>query len=137
MTRGPLVALLLLALAACGTSVLDLEIGECVTGDTAAGLLTQVPVVDCAEPHRGEVFALPTLPDGGFPGDEAIAAQARRLCDEAFEPYVGLGYRDSQIFYSTLAPSARTWAGGDREIVCLLVDEFGADLRGSLRGSAR
>lgn len=137
MTWVPAAALLMLALAACGTSALDLEIGECVTAGTTVGLVTQVPTVDCAEPHRGEVFALPLLPDGAFPGDEEIAAQARRLCDQAFEPYVGLDYQDSRIFYSTLAPGARTWADGDREIVCILVDEFGADLRGSLRGAAR
>lgn len=137
MTRVPAAAVLMLALAACGTGPFDPQVGECVTTGATAGVVTQLPVVDCAGPHRGEVFALPQLPDGAFPGVEQVAAQARRLCDEGFKPYVGIGYQDSQIFYSTLTPSARTWADGDREVVCLLVDEFEADLRGSLRGAAR
>ena len=36
-----------------------------------------VPVVPCSEPHDAEVYAETELPEGDYPGDEAIQATIR------------------------------------------------------------
>lgn len=129
----------LLSVAACsGTSVLDLEVGQCLTDTTSDDQVSSVPVVDCAEPHAGEIYALPQLPDGDFPGEQVISDQADQMCaGQAFQDYVGLPYQDSDIYYSTLVPSTETWDDGDREIVCILAAQDGSSSTGSLRGANR
>lgn len=129
----------LLSVAACtGTDVLDLEVGQCLTDTASDDQVSSVPVVDCSEPHTGEIFALPQLPDGDFPGEQAISDQADQLCaGQAFQDYVGVPYQDSDIYYSTLVPSTETWDDGDREIVCILAAQDGSSSTGSLRGANR
>jgi hypothetical protein len=140
-TTAVLAAGALALLSACGgTSVLDLEVGQCITDETPEGeQVTSVPVVECSEPHAGEIYALPQLPDGEFPGEQAVSDQGDQLCSgQAFQDYVGVAYQESEIFYSALLPSTETWAEGDREIVCILANQDGSPLApGSLRGANR
>jgi hypothetical protein len=136
---GVLTAGLLSTAFACGTSVMSLEVGQCVD-DSAQDeeTVSALPVVDCAQPHNGEVYAVPTLADGEFPGDTAIEVQAQDLCaGKAFEDYVGKPFEDSETYFSTIVPSAESWADGHRDIVCLLQNEAGTRTTGSLRGSDR
>ncbi|MCX6466283.1 MAG: septum formation family protein [Pseudonocardiales bacterium] len=151
MTRTPsrtrraaaavLLAGALAGVSACGgTSVLNLEVGQCISGQTAGeDDVSSVPVVDCAEPHTGEIYSLPQVPDGEFPGEEALNQTAQELCaGPDFTTYVGVEYLQSEIYFSTLVPSADTWDDGDREIVCiLLADQNGSETTGSLRGANR
>ena len=122
-------------------SVLDLEVGQCINppgGQDQADLISSVTVVDCAEPHLGEIFSLPQLPDGAFPGTDAVQGSAEELCtNQDFETYVGVPYQESEIFSSPLVPTEETWAQGDREVACLLVNEEGTETTGSLRGANR
>jgi hypothetical protein len=131
----------LAAVSACGgTSVLNLEVGQCITGETAGeDDVSSLPVVDCAQPHTGEIYSLPQVPDGDFPGEAALQQSAQELCaGQDFTTYVGVEYQQSAIYYSTLVPSADTWDDGDREIVCiLLADQNGSETTGSLRGANR
>jgi len=128
-----------LTLSACsGTSVLNLEVGQCITDTAQEGQVSSVPVVACSEPHTGEIYALPQLPDGDFPGEQAVGDQADQLCGgQAFQDYVGLPYDQSEIYITWLSPTAGTWADGDREIVCILANQDGSNLAGSMRGSNR
>ena len=124
-------------LTACGTSVLDLEVGQCISSSAAEDEVSSLPVVECSEPHNGEIFALPQLPDGEFPGDEAVRDSGETLCTgPEFQTYVGIAPEESALSVDILFPSSDTWAGGDREIVCIVADGE-ADTTGSLRGAAR
>ncbi|GAA3218277.1 hypothetical protein GCM10017691_00970 [Pseudonocardia petroleophila] len=131
----------LFSVSACsGTSVLNLEVGQCIADAATGDQVSSLPTVDCSEPHAGEIYALPQLPDGDFPGDEAVNEQAQQLCSgQAFQDYVGKPYQDSEIYYSTLSPSLETWnEDDDREIVCILTTQDGSPLEaGSLRGANR
>lgn len=134
----------LAALLACAPSdeepdgdVFALEVGDCF--DDPEGPIEQVadvPIVGCEHPHDNEVYAIVELEDGGFPGDTAVAEQAQDGCIERFEAYVGVPYRDSELFATWLFPTEASWQEGDREVVCVL---FAQDepLEGSMRGAAR
>lgn len=117
--------------------VFNLEVGQCVSYTNAEGL-TDLTVVDCAQPHQNEVFLLPQVPDGPFPGEQALEVQAEQLCTgQAFEDYVGVAYSESEIYYDAAPPSAETWADGDREIICFLGEYDGSEITGSLRNANR
>lgn len=160
--RVLLYLLLVTLLAACGggaerdesgsvveggeESVFDLNIGDCFDDpeDNAEGLVSDLALIPCDEPHDNEVFALVDYPaeDGeAFPGDDAIETFADEECLPIFEDYVGLPYDESVLLFAPVKPTADTWADGDREIVCLLyaVDADGnaEALEGSMRGSNR
>lgn len=139
LAAGLLTAAAVAAVSACGqTSVLNLEVGQCISAQTDEDEVSSVPVVDCAEPHSGEIYALPQVPDGEFPGDAALQQSAQDLCaGQDFTTYVGVPYEESEVYFSYLVPSADTWDDGDREIVCLLTNQEGTDTTGSLRGANR
>ncbi|MBW0118115.1 septum formation family protein [Pseudonocardia abyssalis] len=126
-------------LSACGgsTSVLDLEVGQCITDETPEGeQVSSVPVVECSQPHVGEIYALPQLPDGDFPGDEAVTASAQELCaGPEFQTFVGVPIDQTTLSVNFLIPSAETWAEDDREIVCIVGPADGTPATTSLRGS--
>jgi hypothetical protein len=116
----------------------DLEVGDCVELDTDSLELSTLPVVDCDEPHQGEVFLVEELfEDGGdFPGAESLDRRIQDTCaGEAFEQYVGVPYLESryELFYA--APSPETWDRGDRTAVCFVIRADGGTLDDSVRGS--
>ena len=147
LVLGLLTALALVTLTACGgliesitgnTSVFSLEVGQCINQNIEGDSVSSIPVVDCAEAHTGEIYALPQVADGEFPGEQALGTQAEQECTgPAFQSYVGMPYQDSAIYANTLLPTSESWASGDREIVCYLQDQNGAELTGSLRGANR
>ncbi len=123
-TRRTTAALILaLLVAACSPPALAFTIGECVNipdGDE----ISDYEKVDCAEAHDAEVYALPQHPDGPdapYPGREALNDFGAERCQTAFEPYVGIAYEQSMIYFSPLTPSQNSWeSAADREVVCLL-----------------
>jgi hypothetical protein len=118
-------------------SVFSLEVGTCFDEPTpVAGRIAEVPVVDCEQAHDHEVHALVTLEDGEFPGPIEVVGHADEACVEHFEAYVGVDYAESVYLVSYYAPSAESWALGDRTITCFLYDEFGASI-GSAAGTGR
>jgi hypothetical protein len=122
------------------TSVLDLQVGQCVQepADTGTGVDT-VEVVDCGQSHYAEVFALvdhPAGPSDPFVGQEAIESFAQEQCVAQFNSYVGIDYFQSRYYYISLTPSDGTWSQGDREVVCLGYDPT-TSLTTSIRGAAQ
>jgi len=104
-------------------SVFDLRPGDCI-GDTSQvlGDVEEVPLVPCEDPHTAEVFAVVDHPGTEFPGFGEVAAFADRSCLGALERERGLSEVDA---VSYLLPSEDGWAGGDRTIVCVLVQDAG------------
>ncbi|MCP5027208.1 MAG: hypothetical protein GY929_13085 [Actinomycetia bacterium] len=62
---------------------------------------------------------------------------ANEACLEGFEPFVGLEYSVSEINFLPFVPGQSAWDGGDRTMVCSLVEGDGSALMGSLLGSER
>lgn len=132
--------LALVVLVACGPSAtgpFELQVGDCFDDpDEPVEQLVEVPLIGCEEPHDNQVFALFDLPDGDFPGDAAVADQARDGCLGRFEDHVGTPYGDSELFAAWLPPTEASWEAGDRQVVCVLFDADGP-LVGSQEGIAR
>ncbi|MDP9407999.1 MAG: septum formation family protein [Actinomycetota bacterium] len=99
----------------------DLAVGDCFD-DVAAGLneVEEVPVVPCEGPHANEVFAVLEQPGEEYPGEEEMGSLAGEGCYAAFEEYVGAPVETSALTAFPIAPTAESWASGDREVVCVL-----------------
>ena len=122
------------------TPVLELAVGDCVvTPQDVQAELTDVSTVPCDATHQMEVYAL--VPDalGGpdaYPGADALTELADGACAERFAEYVGVDYRDSDLFFTYLLPSTRGWSEGDTTVTCL-VTTTGEPLTASVAGSGR
>lgn len=122
-------------------SIEDLQLaeGECINDSIVADEGEQevgaLPVVDCSEGHTGEVYHVEDLSDGEF-DYAAVGDAADEACYNEFEPFMGIAYEDSEYYISSIVPSYDTWERGDRQIACLVVDEYGEEIVGSLKGSA-
>jgi hypothetical protein len=131
-------------------SVFSLEVGECVDVDLdpTDGAVSSLPVVDCDEPHIGEVFFVGeldpqrTLP---YPGNERDLFRAVvEACVQPtlgrmspFEAYVGVPFGvDASLDLYPIAPDERAWAPTGGQFVCIVVPADDDDvLVGSVRGS--
>ena len=133
------------AASTSGESVFKLKVGSCVVPPTAIKAeISSVKVVPCTTPHTQEVFAeLPygalgssttTSTSDNYPGVAALQTFANGACLQDFASYVGIDYRYSSLFYTYMLPSARSWSGSDRTVVCL-VTTTGQPLTASVRGS--
>ncbi|HEU4489879.1 MAG TPA: septum formation family protein [Jiangellales bacterium] len=91
---------------------------------------------DCAAAHDAEVFAVVSLPEGTWPGQEALETAADEACGSEFEAYVGASYEESALYYGYYTPLQDDWTVGDREVLCFVYDADGP-LTGSVRGSGR
>ncbi len=137
----PLLLAAALLVGGCGLlgdgNVFELAVGDCFgdTDDADGGRISDVPIVDCSEPHDHEVFHTFDVPDGEFPGEDALAAQAEELCIPVFEEYVGAGYGSSRLGILPITPTQSSWDDGDREVVCALYDLQQTQLEGSMEGS--
>ncbi|MCU0274963.1 MAG: septum formation family protein [Acidimicrobiales bacterium] len=121
-------------------SVMALEVGQCVDdfGSGTGSEVTEVPTVDCAQPHTYEVYATFDLEGDEYPGLDQVETLAGEGCYERFEAYVGLAYESSALDINYLYPLEDEWNQAvDREVVCFLFNLDGSPLTGSAEGSAR
>ena len=124
----------------CAGTVLSLGVGECfddLEGSSAGSTqqVSDVPIVDCAEPHDNEVYSVSDMPTGSFPGESAVQEWASSRCEETFDGYVGKAYVDSRLNVGALVPTKDSWAQGDTEVICYLWDVEYLKLTGSMQGS--
>lgn len=126
---------------AAPTAVTDLEVGDCVVGapfsGDRSGEATDAQLADCAAAHDGEVVGLVTYtqgPNADYPGQDRVSAFADEKCAAAFAAYVGTAYGTGPLSMLSLWPTEDSWAGGDREAICVAFDET-APLTGSVAGS--
>ena len=119
-------ALAALGLSACGgDSVTNLGVGDCFTESAISDntAVTNVPTVDCTQPHEYEVIGTHTHEGGDWPGAAAVEIAAYEACAAEFESYVGSLYATSSILLVPMNPTEEGWAGGDRESLCLAQTE--------------
>ena len=129
------ITVLAVVLAACsvGTSVTEIEVGDCFD-DPEGELVSTLELVDCAEPHDNEMFAEVSIDGAVFPGNQALREFGAEACLPEFEAYVGETYAESPLDYTFLSPSEDSWAEGDRIFVCFLYSADLSKLTGSARG---
>jgi hypothetical protein len=120
--------------ASCAGGVVKLSVGQCFDDPLDLSEVTDVGVVACIAPHDNEVVAVVDLEDGMFPGGSTVGAEADSRCRVAFGEYMGVPYDQSPYILGWLAPSAESWAVGDREVICFVFDPSGNKTTGSLRG---
>jgi hypothetical protein len=122
--------------------VFQLKVGDCLNLADATEV-SSAAVVPCSEPHTDEIYHEFRLPDGDWPGDDAIEQSAEEGCYEAFEGFVGVPYEDSALAYNYLTPTEEGWTDSslqDRLIQCVVYepgDGGAAEIEGSLEGAAR
>lgn len=98
----------------------DLPVGACFGAlEGSPEALDSAVVVPCEDDHVFEVYALPELEDGAFPGD-ARFEEADEACYDAFERAIGVPYEESPLEFTTLPPSAGRWREGDRTVTCVV-----------------
>lgn len=122
----------------------DLDPGSCFNqystlGETG-GTTEETRVVDCADPHEGEVFLqLPYPASAGeaFPGVSAMIRWTEQQCYQAFEDFVGVQYELSGLEIGTMQPTVETWTGAGlhREVTCYVYSFTGNALQGTMAGS--
>ncbi|MGW6010503.1 DUF4190 domain-containing protein [Streptomyces sp. NPDC055210] len=118
-------------------AVFSLEKGQCfdTQGGFLEGMAYDVDTVSCEGEHDGEVFANFPMPDGRYPGGDAVTEAADDKCYSLQYAYAMDSWAvpdDVDIYYFT--PTSDSWTYGDREITCV----FGnTDAKGNLTGSLR
>jgi len=89
--------------------------GTCVASYQAALLPSNDSILDCSEPHRGEIFAVFDIPDSDtYPGEDPVFGYGSELCFDQAAAYTDL---DPELF--VLYPTLATWVLGDRRIICV------------------
>jgi hypothetical protein len=125
-------------LAGCGEgNVFALEAGTCFDEqglDPDGADVSDVPIVECDDPHDNEVYAAFDLELAEYAA-AAVEEAAVDGCYERFESYVGRDYETSRLDFGTFTPTAASWRQGDREVACFLFDVDGEQLTGSARDS--
>lgn len=121
--------------------VQELAVGDCIAdplnGQTE-GEVGTIEAVACSGPHDAEVYAAFDLPETAgeaFPGEDTVFGLAETGCYERFEDFVGVPFQESALRFSTVSPTAATWGGGDRVVLCLISSVDGTQLTGSVAGS--
>ncbi|MFE6736820.1 DUF2510 domain-containing protein [Microbacterium sp. NPDC057650] len=117
----------------------ELEVGDCMPSDQPytddSGELVIVP---CSSPHSDEVFHEYEMSQDAYPGDKATELEATEKCSEAFTDFVGLTYEQSELEYYGIWPNEDTWNyDDDRAVQCVIYDENGDVVTGTLEGAAR
>jgi hypothetical protein len=143
-----------LLLSACGwfggdsgkksESVFSVKPGQCfVAPKDVKAQLSKLARVDCSESHTQEAYALVTFAaqSGGstsaYPGSDQLSTFAKGACAQRFGGYVGVDYLDSDLYFTYLLPSARSWEqDNDRTIICF-VTATGGTLSASVKGSKK
>ncbi|MER5740297.1 DUF4190 domain-containing protein [Streptomyces sp. NPDC002262] len=123
--------------AASSRMPMELRTGECFLDDAGQGEYTLgVRVVDCAEPHDGEITGrFEVTGFDGWPGDRKLEALGEERCDAMAGTYV----RDTwALTADTLSlyyyPDRQAWRQGERRIACGIGGE--ERTTGSLRSDA-
>ena len=127
---------------AAEASAFQIRVGDCMNSGPEAQSeetfeVETVPTVPCSEPHDSEIYASHQLPDGDYPGDDAVALAGDEVCYEEFTGFVGKTWDESVLEYTMFFPTQESWESmDDREVLCIVLDPSG-DVTGSLKGAAR
>lgn len=136
----------LMTLVACEGNVFSLKVGDCYNqqdyNSEVMIEISDVDLVNCEEPHELEVFAVFDLPESNWKGDDATYDLAGEGCMNRFEPFVGVAFELSTLWFEFIYPTVESWNDLDDRIVQCSI--FATDdkeeimmVTGSLKGSKR
>jgi Septum formation len=114
-------------------AVSELAAGDCIMEPSSEEATFAMEVVDCSDPHSGEVAGAFDLTGDEYPDDLETVVEAR--CIELFDAYVGKTFEESILNLFPLSPTPSSWDLGDREVLCVLTDLEGDPLTASMRGA--
>jgi Septum formation/Domain of unknown function (DUF4190) len=97
----------------------EVKVGDCLVEVPQTAEVVNVETVGCEEPHAGEVYAQVTMPDGDFPGEDAIAEEYAGKCETELASYSPAAAKDTAITLYYLHPTEETWDRGDRAVDCI------------------
>ncbi|MGU3501369.1 septum formation family protein [Mycobacterium sp. C31M] len=100
-------------------SASDIGLGDCLSEiPSDASLVASVKTVDCAEPHKGEVYFVVDVPGSEFPGQAEIIDYQDR-CQPALEEFSPAAMADPEVGMFVLYPTEDSWKRGDRAVTCI------------------
>jgi len=120
----------------------DVAVGDCVNDpegiDSEEGaVFDSIEAVPCDEPHDNEIYHQFDLPDGDYPGDDAVFEAAGVECEEQFESFIGVSFEESALDIAPITPTKESWElDDDRTATCAVYDPAGP-VTGTLEGSKR
>lgn len=117
--------------------VFSFVVGDCITGLDAAGEIESATGVPCTDPHEYEVYSETFLTDSSETVPADIETQADEYCYSQFSSFVGLDYESSKLDFTYIYPTEESWAGGDKEITCMITAENQATISESLKNAQR
>ncbi|WP_193044570.1 septum formation family protein [Mycolicibacterium baixiangningiae] len=109
----------------------EVKLGDCLSEIPDGTRVMTVKTVSCGEPHAGEVFAVLMMPDGDFPGEDAVTEYANR-CGPELATYSPAAVTDDSVQLYVLYPTDETWTDGDRAVTCIAT--LDPPRTGSLKG---
>jgi hypothetical protein len=94
-----------------GTSVENVEVGDCFEDPGVETEFDSVTAVDCNELHAFELFATVELGPSSraYPGNDVLLIEADNQCYELFPQYVGIDFEESAYAFAGLTPAERSW----------------------------
>jgi hypothetical protein len=110
---------LLMTISGCTrNNVFELSLGGCFDDESSSSdEVSEVPIVECSDPHDNEVYAVHEMTDSAYPGFDSTGDRADGLCLADFEL---LKHENLELDFGWLIPTDRSWANGDREIICFV-----------------
>jgi|SRR5215218_28842 len=100
----------------------DLEVGDCVADAiaTTASVKTY-DKIDCDKAHDGEVFTIIELKDADkYPGLKSVTGKGLRGCRARLRRQAtAKAFRDRQLGYKFVYPTAQSWTQDVRKVTCL------------------
>ena len=128
-SRAVLVGLTLLLTASLGacslinqvnqpSTVFDWAPGTCFNAGVLATSSTDVPTIDCRQPHDAEIIDKAASSVTGGYDAAAIRAAAQRHCDQALVQYVGVNWIDLKLVALFLYPDQEAWNNNRRDVLC-------------------
>ena len=126
-----------------GTTLDDLNVGDCFADPGLGSEVSEIDDVDCNQLHDFELYATVILGPSSrdFPGTVALFDELDSECVSRFPGYVGHDYLTSAYDFVTFTPVEDGWESGDRTGMCALY-EFDANFNvvqsiGTARNSGR
>jgi hypothetical protein len=121
----------------------DIKVGDCFNepeggaSEEEQQQIASISAVPCDQPHDGEVYHDFELPDGDYPGNDAVLEASAEECVGAFEGFVGTAYEESALDIYPITPTQESWdQADDRAVSCVVFDPQG-QATGSLAGAGR
>lgn len=115
--------------------VFNFAVGDCLTDFPTGGSIDKATGTPCTQPHEYEVYAETYLADESETVPADVSEQTSEFCLSKFEGFVGLSYDASTLEFTSLYPTPDSWAGGDKELTCLITLKDQETLSYSLKNS--